>query len=304
MSNEFARRRCAELSVTKSGKTMFTFRGSSFAGCVHGHIASLRGLKEGEVPGHMQAIFDRGHAAEAWAKDELERKGVVWLEKECGLANQQQMGQGLSLFKDLPDGRLIRLAITPDGLAIGKNKRKLAAECKSFSKKSYQEFLRDGLLGNERYAYQFSAEIHGYRRRDRDNSIGGVIIPVIAENVQGWQPGDEGPRWNFELGEMLVFEQPPFSLDEVMGRCIRIVDAYDRNEWPKCDSKYPCRWPHEAPPVSTPEIEAIIARYEAALCEVSLAQIELESAVTGLEMIDGRRIHRIATQYIQLVGER
>lgn len=258
------------------------------------------------MPNHMQAIFDRGHGAEAWAKGELAKKGVVWLEQDCGLENQQRNGQTLALFQDLPDGRLIRLAITPDGLSRGKDGRKVAAEIKSFSKTAYKEFLRDGIMGNERYAYQFSAEIHGYRHRDRDDSIAGVIIPVIAENNPDWEPygcDTTTPRWLFELGEVIKFEEPPFSLSQVMGRCIDIVNAYDAGEWPKCSSKYPCRWPHEAPITSDAESEAIVKRYATALAELRSAQGELETVITGFDSFLGRRVCRVALQCIEFVGE-
>lgn len=303
MSNETQeatpqRRRCAEISTTKSGKTMITLRGSSFGGCVHSHIASLRGLEEADPPGALKAIFARGHAAEEWAKEALKLKGIRFIEDASGFGNQSQ----LCLFDNLLDGRLLRLAISPDGLCLNKRGQRRGVECKSFSRgKSYDEFL-SGWAKNERYAWQFSAVIHAYRKRDRADT-GGVIVPVICDRVN--EGGDfrdpSGQRWGFELGEIVEVEEPPFTLEEVLQRCKDIVAAYDSGEWPKCVSKYPCRYPHKPPPTSLYEEAAIAERYLTAMKEWEAAKIELEAALVGRVAFGGMPVARCLEQVLRIL---
>lgn len=291
------RRKCAEVSTTKNGRTMITLRGSSYGGCIHSHVASLRGLQEADPPPHMQAIFDRGHAAEAWAKKELEKRGVVFLEKECGLDNQQQ--QQLALFTDMPDGRLIRLAITPDGLAYNKTGEKTSMEFKSFSKDAYREFELHGL--NERYAYQVSAEVHAYRRRERCH-VGGAVVPIIASNNPDWRLGDDPElRWEFVLGSILSFREPVYSEEQCLERCRRIVGVWDSGDFPVCDSKYPCRYPHSPPPASDVELDAVVARYLVAEAEYRAALAELEPMILGLGEVAGKKIERQQLQTVRLL---
>lgn len=277
---------------------MAKFRGSSFGGCIHSHLACLRGLEEGDVPSHMQAIFDRGHAAEAWAKDRLKEMGVRWIDEACGLANQS--GQELSVWgDDEASGRTILISVTPDGLAHSKDGNGfVSTEMKSFSKDSYKEFLRDGLEGNLRYAYQVSAEVHGYRKKHRGQRITGCVVPIIASNVKGWD--GTGERWEFELGEILKFEEPPFTEEQCLDRCREVLRCYDAGEWPACDSKYACRYPHLAALVSDVETEAIVSRYEDARISFTAASHELETLLAGVDAVGNRRVYRGPMQVITL----
>lgn len=279
-----------------AGRTMAKFRGSSFGGCFHSHLACLRGLEEGEVPAHMQAIFDRGHAAEAWAKEELRKMGVRWIDEACGLENQT--GQELSLWGDCEvSGRTILISVTPDGLAHSKDGNGyVSTEMKSFSRDSYREFLRYGLNGNERYAFQVSAEVHGYRRKHRGQRITGCIVPIVCENNK--DGGDR--RWNFELGEIVKFEEPPFTEEQCIQRCRDILAAYDSGAWPECDSKYPCRWPHAPALVSDVETEAVVARYEQSVRDWVAASKELETVLAGVEFLGNRRIYRNSVQMVSI----
>lgn len=283
---------------------MAKFRGSSFGGCIHSHLACLRGLEEGDVPAHMQSIFDRGHAAEAWAKDELRKRGVKWVEEACGLENQKD--QELTLWgDDAASDRVILLSITPDGLAETQKfgLDLLSSEMKSFSKDSYKEWQRDKFQGNERYAMQFSAEVHGYRRKYRNKKVGGVIVPIIASNNKEWQ-GDVadkytwGDRWFFELGELDIYEEPPFTEEQCLDRCREILRCYDVGEWPECTSKYPCRWPHISALTSDVETEAIIARHESAVQSWIAAAKELETVLAGVEYVGSRRVYRNSVQMV------
>lgn len=291
-----------------AGKQIAKFRGSSFGGCVHSHVACLRGLEEGDVPAHMQSIFDRGHAAEAWAKEELRKRGVRWIDEACGLENQAS--QELTLWGDDPvSGRVILLSITPDGLAEATTQKAtldlLATEMKSFSRKSYQEWQRDKFAGNDRYAYQFSAEIHGYRKKHRNKRVGGVIVPIIAENNKEWK-GDvtdkstwEG-RWFFELGELEVHHKPPFTEEQCLDRCREILRAFDAGEWPECASKYPCRYPHVSALMADVEVDAVVSRYEDAVRNWVAASKELETIAAGVDYVGTRRIYRSQVQMVSL----
>lgn len=302
------KRKCAEFLVVKNGKnagkTIAKFRGSSFGGCIHSHVACLRGLEEGDVPQHMQGIFDRGHAAEAWAKERLTAQGVKWIDAGCGL--EEQRDQELTLWGDDPaSGRMILISITPDGLSVDKRDPENAlvnAEFKSFARKSYQEFLRDGIEGNERYAYQVSAEVHGYRRKHRGKRVSGCIVPIIAENNRDWSEGapESVPRWFFELGEILKFDEPPFTEEQCLQRCRDVLAAYDAGEWPECDSKYPCRYPHTSAVVADVEVEATVARYERAVQEWIAASKELEACIAGAEFVGSRKITRYQSQMVAL----
>lgn len=277
---------------------MAKFRGSSFGGCFHSHLACLRGLEEGEVPAHMQAIFDRGHAAEAWAKEELRKMGVRWIDEACGLENQSS--QELSIWGDCEaSGRTILISVTPDGLAHSKDGNGyVSTEMKSFSRDAYKEFQRGGLESNERYAFQVSAEVAGYRRKHRGQRVTGCVVPIIASNVKGWD--GTGERWEFELGEILKFDEPPFSEEQCLDRCREILRAYDAGEWPECDSKYPCRWPHAPAMVSDVEVEAVISRYEQAVGDWIAASKELETVLAGVEFVGNRRVYRNAVQMVGL----
>ncbi len=307
MSNETnaatpPRRRCAETSITQNGRTMITLRGSSFGGCVHSHIASLRGLEEAPPPPQLQAIFERGHAAEAWAKEQLKRRGVKFIEDASGFGNQSQ----LALFDDLPDGRLLRLAISPDGLCLNAQGKRRGVEVKSFSRgRSYDEFVKDWTK-NERYAWQFSAVLHGYRKRDRAET-GGVLVPVICDKVEKMdEPFDfkapDGTRWRFELGEVVQVEEPPYTKEEVLQRCKDIVAAYDSGEWLPCEgSKYPCRYPHKAPPLSVYDEAAIAERFAAACAEFDAARREVEEACVDRVAFGGKNVARCLEQIVRLV---
>lgn len=286
---ETRRRRCAEISRTRDGRVMITMRGSSFGGCTHSHIAALRGLEEAAPPAFLQSIFQRGHLAEAWSKDELKRRGVRMIEDASGFGNQSQ----LVLFDDLPDGRLLRLAISPDGLAMNRDGTLRALEVKSFSVDSYAEFCA-GWEKNTRYAYQISAVVHGYRKRERRSDIGGAIVPVVCK-----KDADEECGWAFQLGDIVKFDEPPFTRDEVIARCLRHIAAFDAGEWPKCDSKYGCRYDHNPPLVSLPEEAAIAARYEAALAEYDAAKLELEYACVGRVALDAREFSRGLEQVVR-----
>ena len=244
----------------------------------------------------MRAIFDRGHAAEAWAKERLSEMGVRWIDSASGLKNQQ--GQELSLWGDHGE-RTLLISVTPDGLAYSKDGNGyVSTEMKSFSKDSYKEFLREGLDGNKRYGYQASAEVHGYRRKHRGQRITGCIVPIVCENVKGWD-GD-GPRWNFELGDIVKFEEPPFTEEQCLDQCRRILDAYDAGEWPACDSKYSCRWPHVAALVADVEVDAVVARYEDAVRNWVAASKELETVIAGVDFVGSRRIYRNSVQMVGL----
>lgn len=296
------KRRCAEFLTARSGKNagkqIAKFRGSSFGGCIHSHLACLRGLEEGEVPAHMQSIFDRGHAAEAWAKEELRKMGVRWVDSACGLENQRD--QELTLWgDDERSDRVILLSVTPDGLAHSKDGNGfVSTEMKSFSRDSYKEFLRDGLEGNLRYAYQVSAEVAGYRRKHRGQRITGCIVPIIAENVKGWD--GTGERWRFELGDIVKFEEAPFTEEQCLARCREVLRQYDAGEWPDCDSKYACRWPHAAALTSDVETEAIISRYEDSVRNWVAASKELETVLAGVEFVGNRRVWRSQAQMVTL----
>lgn len=278
-SSKKGRRKCCEKSLTRNGKTMFTFRGSSFGGCAHSHIAALRGMREGEVPGVLQAIFNRGNAAEEFAKVELKKKGVRFIEDATGWNNGQSE---LVLWGDVDADTIIRLCISPDGLAWAKNARaaKRAVEVKSFSPKTYEAWQKHGFDGNQQYAYQASAVVHGYRRRDKCD-VGIAVVPVIRL-----------PEGGYELGDLMLLDDPPFSEEEVVRRCVDVVEMYRNGDWPKCDAKYPCRYPHKPSLISDVEMEVIVADYLDALQRCDALAAELELATIGFDCVAGRRLCR------------
>jgi hypothetical protein len=280
---------------------MAKFRGSSFGGCIHSHLACLRGLDEADPPAHLKAIFERGHAAEAWAKDKLASQGVKWIEAGCGLAGQKD--QELSIWGDDPaSDRVILISVTPDGLAADKSDPEntyINAEFKSFSKTSYKEWLRDGFAGNERYGWQFAAEMHGYQRKYRGKKIKGILVPIIAENNKEWSEGSDEPRWFFELGEFTVCDEAPYTEEQCLQRCRDILALYDAGEWVECKGKYACRYPHLAALVADVEAEAIISRYEESVKNWVAATKELETLIAGVDIVGSRRIYR---SQVQMVG--
>lgn len=282
---------------------MAKFRGSSFGGCVHSHLACLRGLDEADPPPHMRSIFERGHAAEAWAKDKLASQGVKWIESGCGLEGQKD--QELPIWGDDPaSGRVILISVTPDGLAADKSDPDgtyINAEFKSFSRTSYKEWLREGFSGNERYALQFSAEMHGYQRKYRSKRIKGILVPVIAENNKDWSEGSTAPRWFFELGELTVCDQAPFAEDQCLQRCRDILSLYDAGEWVECKGKYACRYPHVSALVSDVETESVISRYEDCVRSWVAASKELETLLAGVDFVGSRRVFRNQVQMVSLL---
>jgi hypothetical protein len=286
------RKTCDRIQVG-NGWVQYVFRGSEFAMCQHRHIACLRGLTPKPPSPFLRKIFDAGNASEPVQKATLERMGFRMLEFASGWENQISVS-----LQDRDEQRLIEvlLKVSPDGrvqcppvdryvssaavtrLGAGlRGFKQYAVENKALGEDNFRKAEARGLDFNESYKAQLSAACWGFREREKRDDIGCIFMAQLRNKDATL--ADRFLMW--------VYEEPPLSREEVMRYCWDIVELDVAREWPKCNNKFPCDYPTEAPIGEELALGSIVA-------EALRANNALRAALVGKSLpieTDGMRVH-------------
>ena len=312
-----AKRLTCDLTTTAKGNRMMTLRGSEFGMCMHRHLACLKGFTEAPPEPGLQKIFDAGNRSEPAQKALLASLGVDWIEDASGKDNQIQ----LRLYDFRPEEqRVVQLLISPDGLMRIENEARFGLgghpaldvrdkastptvfgyECKALGEVNFKKACSHGVDFNETYAWQCSAMTHAYREREKDPTIGLAFMAQLREKADPAKPNYIG------LGEQYVlwlYDEPPFTKEQVMARCWAVFDAHDAGLWPKCDSVYPCRYPHSASPTSPGIVGEVLRQLADSTMEHDKLQREAEHMLCGMVLpmtVGGFIVTRRASQIIEV----
>lgn len=301
-------RETATIHTSEKGNRVLTLRGSEFGGCIHSHIACIRGLAQAAPAPHLKALWSGGDASERHQKDALKRWGATLIEDASGWENQST----LKMFDWRQDeGRVVMLKVSPDGLVdlregfsapghvdiLGEAvSGVLALENKFLGDASFNKALQQGPRYNRSYAWQVSAVCHGYREKYKRNDIGVAFMAQYR--------GKEGAEERYCLWLM---SEPPYTREEVIARCWQIFDAIDSGEWHKCDAEFPCRYPHQPEPIPGSVAAAKVQRYIDARVELEAAHRDLEHLLCGQggdAIVGGVRLRRVAMPALEVVDGR
>ena len=299
-------RKTATIHTSEKGNRVLTLRGSEFGGCIHSHIACIRGLEQAAPAPHLKALWSGGDASERHQKAALKRWGAELIEDASGWENQST----LKMFDWRQDeGRVVMLKVSPDGLVDasgmmpppcvelngdgGPRLSWFALENKFLGDASFNKALQQGPRYNRGYAWQVSAVCHGYREKYKRNDIGVAFMAQYR--------GKEGAEERYCLWLM---PEPPYTREEVIARCWQIFDAIDSGEWHKCDAEFPCRYPHQPEPIPGSVAAAKVQRYIDARVELGAAQRDLEHLLCGQggdAVVGGVKLRRVAMPALEVV---
>lgn len=213
-----------ERHTTPKGNVSYDFRGSSLGGCIHSHIACLRGLKEGAPDASLREVFSAGNTAEVAQKKLLKSlPGIVILEDASGYGNQEpvviwdfkeEAKTGVKLFCS-PDGLIeitdwrsfldacARCNIAVNLRCSNEEPALFCLENKLLGEKPFEKAKKSGLDSFFNYKYQTSGVCHGYRDLMKTAGVGIAFMAqrrgyeVTPESLAAAEvQARDNQRWN------------------------------------------------------------------------------------------------------------